>query len=281
MPHPSEQHAQHDHLLVVSLAAGDLTAADRDRATSQIATCAECALLHDDLLAIARATAVLPAAVRPRDFQLSPEQAARLRPAGWRRFVAAFASPRFAMTRQLGVGLTTLGLAGLMVSVLGSVNLGMAGSAAAPAEQQSLRSTNEFSAGGEPAASPAAAAPLGAAPSGAPASRAAASEEAPVVDAGGTSASPDSLAPLATILPDANSRPSATSATDRGTTGVAQVPPAPTRATPAPDAKSDLSAEDTAEEPGVSLVLVASAILLAAGIALLLARRVGRRITIG
>jgi hypothetical protein len=277
MPNQSEQHAQHDHLLVVSLAAGDLTGADRDRAASQIATCAECALLHDDLLAIARATAVLPAAVRPRDFQLSPEQAARLRPGGWRRFVAAFASPRMAMTRQLGVGLTTLGLAGLLVSALPALTLPLAGSgAAAPAERQDLKSTNEFSTGGEaaPAASPAAAAASGA-PASAPAG-------APVLGAGGTSASPDSLTPLATMLPDAaSSRPQATSANDRGTTGVAQVPPAPTSGTPGPDANRDLSAEVTAEEPGIPLILVASVILLAAGIALLLARRVGRKITSG
>jgi hypothetical protein len=86
---------------------------------------------------------------------------------------------------------------------------------------------------------------------------------------------------LATILPDDNSRPSATSATDRGTTGVAQVAPAPTRATPAPDANRDVSADVTANEPAVSLMVVASVILLAAGIALLLARRVGRKITVG
>ncbi len=132
MPHDFEQHAQHDPLLVVSLAAGDLTGAERDLATSLVADCGECATLHDDLLAIARATAALPTAVRPRDFQLTPDQAARLRPLGWRRFAAAFASPRLAMTRQLGVGLTTLGLAGLLVSALPTVNLGMGGAASAP-----------------------------------------------------------------------------------------------------------------------------------------------------
>ncbi len=158
MPHPSEQHAQHDHLLVVSLAAGDLTGNDRDRAAAQIAACAECALLHDDLLAIARATAVLPAAVRPRDFQLTPEQAARLRPGGWRRFIAAFASPRLAVTRQLGVGLTTLGIAGLLVSTIGSMSLGLGGlaagaPAAAPADQRELMSTDESGGGPQPAAS--------------------------------------------------------------------------------------------------------------------------------
>jgi hypothetical protein len=37
----------------------------------------------------------------------------------------------------------------------------------------------------------------------------------------------------------------------------------------------------SAEDPGVPLILVASAILLAAGIALLLARRIARNITTG
>ena len=148
MPHDSEQHAQHDPLLVVSLAAGDLTGAERDLATSLVADCAECATLQDDLLAIARATAALPTAVRPRDFQLTPEQAARLRPLGWRRFVAAFASPRLAMTRQLGIGLTTLGLAGLLVSALPTVNLGMGGAASAssaPAAALQATEDTEFS----------------------------------------------------------------------------------------------------------------------------------------
>ena len=57
MPHVSEQHAQHDPLLVVSFAAGDLADADRDLAASLVAECADCATLHDDVLAIARATA--------------------------------------------------------------------------------------------------------------------------------------------------------------------------------------------------------------------------------
>src|ERR1700704_697802 len=104
MPHDSEQHAQHDPLLVVSLPARGPTG---------------------------RATAALPTAVRPSDFQLTPEQAARLRPMGWRRLVAAFASPRLAMTRQLGIGLTTLGLAGLLVSVLPGGNLPMGSAASA------------------------------------------------------------------------------------------------------------------------------------------------------
>src|SRR2546428_13110559 len=94
MPHVSESHAQHDPLLVASLAAGDLAGADRDHATAQIASCADCAELHADLILIARATAALPPAVAPRDFTLTPEQPAALRPGGWRRLVAAISGPR-------------------------------------------------------------------------------------------------------------------------------------------------------------------------------------------
>ena len=114
MPHVSETHAQHDLLLVASLAAGDLAGADRDHAAAQIASCPDCATVHDDLIAIARATAALPPAVAPRDFRLSPEQAAALRPVGWRRLVAAIGGSRPLMSRQLGIGLATIGLAGLL-----------------------------------------------------------------------------------------------------------------------------------------------------------------------
>ena len=131
MPPVSEPHVQHDPLLVASLAAGDLAGADRDHAAAQIATCADCANLHADLIAIARATAALPPAVAPRDFTLSPQQAAALRPRGWRRLVAAMSGSRPLMSRQLGIGLATLGLAGLLVSTLPTFQLGS--SAALPA----------------------------------------------------------------------------------------------------------------------------------------------------
>lgn len=131
MPPVSESHVQHDPLLVASLAAGDLAGADRDHAAAQIASCADCASLHADLIAIARATAALPPAVAPRDFTLSPEQAAALRQTGWRRLVAAMSGSRPLMSRQLGIGLATIGLAGLLVSVLPTVQLGS--SAARPA----------------------------------------------------------------------------------------------------------------------------------------------------
>ena len=117
MPHVNELHTQHDSILVVSLASGDLATADRDfaTATSLVERCAECAQLHDDVLAVARATKALPPAVRTRDFRISPEQAAKLSPAGWRRFVAGLAAPGGLFSRQ--VWLRLLGEAGFRATV--------------------------------------------------------------------------------------------------------------------------------------------------------------------
>ena len=122
MPHVSDvratspDHDRHDLLLVAALAAGDLAATDRDHALDQTGSCAACAELHDDLLAIAHATAsVPPIATRPRDFRLTPADAARLRPAGWRGLLGRLASAPRAVTRPLGAGLATIGLVGLLI----------------------------------------------------------------------------------------------------------------------------------------------------------------------
>jgi len=119
-------------MLIAALAAGDLTGSERERAIALTRSCAECATLHDDLLALARATAAAPPpiAIRPRDFTLTPADAARLRPAGWRRLVGAVSSWRSVASRPLGVGLATLGLVGLLV---GNISLSFGSAASAPA----------------------------------------------------------------------------------------------------------------------------------------------------
>ena len=118
----STSHDRHDPMLVAALAASDLAGTDRDRAIALTRSCAECATLHDDLLALARATAAAPPpiATRPRDFTLTVADAARLRPTGWRRRVAGLSSWRSVASRPLGVGLATLGLVGLLV---GNINI--------------------------------------------------------------------------------------------------------------------------------------------------------------
>ncbi len=100
---------------------------------SLVAACPECAALHRDLRAIAAALPELPVAVRRRDFRLTEDQAAALRPAGWRRFVAVLAGPRFSFAAPLGTGLATIGIAVLVVS--GSLGLPFAAGGAATAER--------------------------------------------------------------------------------------------------------------------------------------------------
>jgi hypothetical protein len=127
-------HAEHDPFLIAALSAGDLGAADREQAELLVSSCTECALLEADLRAIASATAALPKPVRQRDFSLSPEEAARLRRSGWRGFVRTLAGPRSAALRPLATGLTTLGIAGLLLAALPAIQLGSsAGSPGAPA----------------------------------------------------------------------------------------------------------------------------------------------------
>ena len=117
---------------MAALAADDLAGTDRDQALELTRTCADCALLHDDLRALARATASAPPPVanHQRDFRLTPGDAARLRPAGWRRLVNVLSRPPSGLTRTLGVGLASLGLAGLLI---GNVQIDLGSSAAAPA----------------------------------------------------------------------------------------------------------------------------------------------------
>ncbi len=139
MPHVPDitTHAAHDPELIAAYAAGDATGPELDTALALVAGCAECAALHHDLRLIAATLPGLPAPVRRRDFRLSAEQAAALRPRGWRALAATFAGPGFGFAAPLGTALATLGLVGLLVSgpglpflASGGTTAGTAGSAA-------------------------------------------------------------------------------------------------------------------------------------------------------
>jgi len=276
MPHVNELHEQHDQILVVSFASGDLAPDDRDRAVAQslVDSCAECARLHEDVLAIARATRALPPAVRTRDFQISPEQAAKLQPGGWRRFVAAFAAPGSIFSKQLGVGMATLGIVGLLIGAAPSIQLGGLGGSAASTPAASMPAA---AAGNEPGAvelhgpeaSPAASA-----------AAAAASQVPAALGAAGPtpSAGYDTLGgePTRNVADNAGSKATVEPAArvpavlnpngqDGGDGPV--VSPAPA---PVPTAGS-----------GPSGLVIASSILLAAGLLVLLLRSIGRRAAAG
>ena len=278
MPPVSEMHVQHDSLLVASLAAGDLAGTERDRANAQISACPDCAALHADLILIARATAALPPAVAPRDFTLTTDQAARLRPTGLRRLVAAIAGSRPLMSRQLGMGLATIGLAGLLVSAVPSMLLGGL-SAAAPAQ---------------PAAAPAGGASAGSAETATDAS-------GPVSITGDEGSSPPkALGPVVSAASPAASaavarpipNPSASGGGGYGTVAggvrgaASAVPSTPAKnndaanSTANPQAVAEpLDAESVEREPVSprTLVFAGSLVFLAAGVALLALRGLVRR----
>ncbi len=131
MPHPVDPaaHDTHDTLLVAAFAAGDAVGRDQVAASALVATCPDCAALHRDLRAIAAALPEMPAPARPRDFRITAEQAASLRPAGWRGLLANLAGPRFSFAVPLGSGLAALGLAGILLGSLAGLPLGAGGAA--------------------------------------------------------------------------------------------------------------------------------------------------------
>ena len=205
MPHLPDHQSDHDPLLVAAYAAGDAQGEDLERARELVATCDECAALHHDLRAIAAAMPALPVPARSRDFRLTPEQAASLRPAAWRRLLAPLAGPRFAFAAPLGGSLAALGLAGVLVAGAFSGSITGAGSGAARE--------------GAPVAAPAGGAPseirMSAAsdvPAGAAASQAAAPQPMPSAAASGVdltnqgapaASAPAASGPVAVAVPDA------------------------------------------------------------------------------
>ena len=274
MPHVSELHAQHDPLLVASLAAGDLAGADRDRANAQISACADCATLHADLIAIARATAALPPAVAPRDFRLSREQAEALRPVGWRRLVAAIGGSRPLLSRQLGIGLATIGIAGLLVSTLPGIQLGGSAAVAEPSTREAATSADQRSgvsgdqvtiAGEGVSPVPANLGPMSNDGSSAAASRSAGDTFGGAVGlASGLQSSPAAAAPAASTGAFAPSVGDAAATPAARSLGQDNAEPATPTTSPAADS-------------GQNLLAIGSIIALAAGIALLGVRRLARR----
>jgi hypothetical protein len=130
------RHALHDEELVAAYAANDIEdAAERERARTMIERCATCRDIQRDVALIHIATRASGTALQraatvsaPRDYRLTAEDAARLRPGspiarvarrlGWRARldvgIAAFGRP-------VGAAMATFGVVGLLV---GSLALG-------------------------------------------------------------------------------------------------------------------------------------------------------------
>ena len=288
MPHlPDSQHPEHDLELIAAYAAGDATGPDLERATAQVAACDECAALHHDLRSIAAAMPELPAPARTRDFTLTPEQAATLRPTGIRGLLATLSGPRFSFATPVGTGLAALGIVGVLVASGGG--LPASGGTAAP-QPESAVTQNDQPAGDAAGAGLASQAAAAEAPAEAAASAAAsaaplvdgespAASEAPPVDTAGGGEEPNASEPAAAASEAPASAGTGTdlymSAAPSGdpsrSSGVALDP------AQSPDTIQAITAP-TAPAATSSAWLPAAVLLLALGAALVLVRWGARRL---
>ncbi len=154
-PATSPQHAAHDPMWIAALAARDpdLSPSALVWAGERLASCADCADLLADLVAVTAAIPDAATPARPRDFTLTTADADRLRPIGWRRFLGFIGSARDGVSRPLALGFTTLGLAGLLLATLPNVLIG--GSATGGAILSTVGASVESGQEAAPAAAPA------------------------------------------------------------------------------------------------------------------------------
>ena len=246
MTTPATDHPGHDPILIAAHLDGTLDAREATRVHEWLATCAPCVELRADLVAIAAATRTMAMPARPRDFTLTLADAERARGRGWRRVLAVIASPRDSVTRPLAVGLTTLGVAGLLIANIPTGSLfGGAASAGAPSDGATSSQVEMTGVDAGAGAGVAASAAVGAAPIG---PNAAASPK----DIG-------QLAPEASQIRD-------TAGGDAGKGTVKQ----PVADHPASEASTTTT--------GPSLLVVASFLLLLTGVAMALLRWGARRL---
>ena len=113
---PTAEHAAHDPLLIARAASDDdLTPTEQATVADRLATCADCAQLHADLVAMAAGLRTdLPLPRRPRDFRIAPDIA--VRGPSWReRLSRGLAGPAL---RPLAA---TICAFGLLLAVTGAV----------------------------------------------------------------------------------------------------------------------------------------------------------------
>lgn len=120
-------HAKHDRFAIADAVGG--------AASAMIVGCPSCGALLADLLAIRAAIRDARVPSRSRDFLLTTADAARLRPARWRRVLGAIGTGRDAITRPIALACTGLGLAGLLVTTSPFGTLDGAGAAQSTASE--------------------------------------------------------------------------------------------------------------------------------------------------
>jgi len=266
-PHSPAGAAEDHAALIVALDAGDLAGAELRAAESLGASCTGCAALVHDLAAIRGAMTALPVLPRRRDYRLTNEDAARLRPSGRRRLVEWLAAPGSAV-RPLAAGLATLGVVGLLLtSGLPGALSGFGSAGAAPLMAPAEAPFGNAAPGGPAATELQGSYAPAAAPSGAPP---ALPSGAPGNDSGTTPTAAPAPAPAAV--------PGGGEAGVAGEAATADPTVARTLSTGTADGSAE-SAKAAGRDavPAVPLPALASLALLAAGLALLVGRSIARR----
>jgi hypothetical protein len=257
---PPTAHGNHDRVLIANLLDRSPSETERALAEAQMAGCSDCALLYDDLVALSLATRTMPVPSRPRDFALTMADAERLRVRGWRRVLGAIGSTRDVFSRPLAIGLTTLGIAGLLLATIPAALPGVGGAATslAPAEDAARNATGGGS--GAAGANPEFLAQASAGPQAA---------SAPGIAAAGPTGGPsEAPAPPALAAPE----PTVETLVEGGEAGPVAGEPQDQGAF---DAYQDSFAK--AEIAGPSPLLIVAGLLLLAGLALFGLRWAARR----
>ncbi len=142
---PPDEHDRHDRWLIVRAATdpADLAPDEAVQARRLLHDCAECAVLAADLGVISHAIATSPTPPRPRDFRITPEQAAASRGSVLQRLGRWIAAPRQAVLRPLAGAALAAGIVLVVVSpMLPRQQQDVAGGAGPTTDQVSPRATD-------------------------------------------------------------------------------------------------------------------------------------------
>jgi hypothetical protein len=114
----SSEHDRHDPVLVARYAAGDAYESEIFVAKDLVDNCDGCASLAADIRLISAKTAALPAATRPRDFRITPEQAEKLRGSWFDRLLRGFSTPGWSVVRPVAAASLAIGMVLIVVGAL-------------------------------------------------------------------------------------------------------------------------------------------------------------------
>jgi hypothetical protein len=133
----ADDHAGHDHQLIVAYACGDLGADEARGAGQLVEQCRRCAALDRDIRLMPSLARHLAVPSRRRDFRLSAADAERLRGSAVRRLLRRLGGPGLAPLQPLAGAALAIGL--LLVVTTAALPVFFAGAGgAAPAAERAL-----------------------------------------------------------------------------------------------------------------------------------------------